>query len=236
MAHIVREEQLAVAPVPTVDTVDRGEPAASVATPQLRYCAAVGAAMRARRVALDMALGELEMRHSEIIAEVASLLIATVRGGGKILAAGNGGSAAQAQHFAGEFVGRFKRERAAYPMLSLTVDTSILTAIANDYSYHDVFARQIEALGQPGDLFVAISTSGKSENLLRAARAAHERSMMVIAITGERRSPLGQRADLTIRAPATDTAIAQELHTLIVHILCDIAEQELATGARGGAS
>jgi D-sedoheptulose 7-phosphate isomerase len=235
MAHIVREERLAVAPVTTVDTVDRGEPVAS-ATPQPRFCAAVGAAMRARRIALDMALGELEMRHSEIIAEVASLLIATVRSGGKILAAGNGGSAAQAQHFAGEFVGRFKRERAAYPMLSLTVDTSILTAIANDYSYHDVFARQIEALGQPDDLFVAISTSGKSENLLRAARAAHERSMTVIAITGERRSSLGQRADLTIRAPATDTAIAQELHALIVHILCDIAEQELATGARGGAS
>ena len=119
-------------------------------------------------------------------------------------------------------------------MLSLTVDTSIITAIANDYSYHDVFARQIEALGQPGDLFVAISTSGKSENLLRALQAAHERDIPVIAITGERSSPLGQRADLTIRAPATDTAIAQELHTLIVHVLCDIAERELAAGAGDG--
>jgi D-sedoheptulose 7-phosphate isomerase len=203
-------------------------------TPQPRYLDAVSAAMRARRATLAAALDELERGHSHIIAGAATLLIATVRNGGKILAAGNGGSAAQAQHFAGEFVGRFKRERAAYPMLSLTVDTSIITAIANDYSYHDVFARQIEALGQPGDLFVAISTSGKSENLVRGARAAHKRSMTVVAITGERRSPLGQRADLTIRAPSTDTAIAQELHTLIVHILCDIAEWELAAGAGEG--
>ena len=229
MAHITREDRVAVAPVVMT---------ASVAPVKLRprYLEAVSAAMSARRATLDAALEELELRHSQVIAEAASLLIATVRNGGKILAAGNGGSAAQAQHFAGEFVGRFKRERAAYPMLSLTVDTSIITAIANDYSYHDVFARQIEALGQPGDLFVAISTSGKSENLLRALQAAHERAIPVIAITGERRSPLGQRADLTIRAPTTDTAIAQELHTLIVHILCDIAEQELAAGARGGAS
>lgn len=236
MAHIARvaqeaqeaqEEDLAVAPVML-------EASATPVKLRPRYLEAVSAAMSARRSALDAALEELELRHSHIIAEAASLLIATVRNGGKILAAGNGGSAAQAQHFAGEFVGRFKRERAAYPMLSLTVDTSIITAIANDYSYHDVFARQIEALGQRGDLFVAISTSGKSENLLRAVQAAHERNMIAIAITGERRSPLGQRADLTIRAPSADTAIAQELHTLIVHILCDIAERELAAGAGGG--
>ena len=235
MAHIARvarnEKRLAAAGAPVV----MAPPVAPVRLLP-RYLEAVSAAMRTRRATLDAALSELEMRHSQVIAEAAALLVATVRAGGKILAAGNGGSAAQAQHFAGEFVGRFKRERAAYPMLSLTVDTSIITAIANDYSYHDVFARQVEALGQSGDLFIAISTSGKSENLLRAARAAHERAMTVIAITGERRSPLGQRADLTIRAPSADTAIAQELHTLIVHILCDIAEQELATGARGGAS
>ena len=223
VAQVAQEEGRAVAP-------DGLAPA----TPRPRYLDAVSAAMRARRATLAAALDELERGHSQIIAAAAALLIATVRNGGKILAAGNGGSAAQAQHFAGEFVGRFKRERAAYPMLSLTVDTSIITAIANDYSYHDVFARQIEALGQPGDLFVAISTSGKSENLVRGARAAHERSMTVIAITGERRSPLGQRADLTIRAPSADTAIAQELHTLIVHILCDIAERELAAGVGDG--
>ena len=232
MAHIARaarEEGLGASVAPVV----MAAPVAPV-TLRPRYLEAVSAAMSARRAALDAAIEELELRHSQIIAEVAALLIATVRGGGKILAAGNGGSAAQAQHFAGEFVGRFKRERAAYPMLSLTVDTSIITAIANDYSYHDVFARQIEALGQPGDVFVAISTSGKSENLLRGVRAAHECSMTVIALTGERRSPLGQRADLTIRAPSADTAIAQELHTLIIHILCDIAERELAAGAGDG--
>lgn len=198
-----------------------------------RYAEAVTDALRARRDTLDAALDEMTSARGHVVAEVASLLVATVRSGHKVLAAGNGGSAAEAQHFAGELVGRFKRERMAYPMLSLTVDTSIITAIANDYSYHDVFARQIEALGQPGDLFIAISTSGKSENLIRAARAAHQRSISVVAITGDRHSPLGRIADLTIRVPSADTAIAQELHTMIVHVLCDIAEKELAATEGG---
>lgn len=222
---MVREERVPVEPIAPVASI------ASTAT-RPRYAETVSAAVRARRATLNGALTEMELR-SQVIAHAASLLIATVRSGHKILAAGNGGSAAEAQHFAGEFVGRFKRERSAYPMLSLTVDTSILTAIANDYSYQDVFARQIEALGQPGDLFVAISTSGKSENLIRAARMARQRSLTVLAITGERRSPLGHIADLTIRVPSSDTAVAQELHTLIVHILCDIAERELAASAGG---
>ncbi|HEX6543415.1 MAG TPA: SIS domain-containing protein [Ktedonobacterales bacterium] len=197
-----------------------------------RYTEAVNASLLARRDTLNTALDEMAAR-SQVVAQVASLLIATVRDGHKVLAAGNGGSAAEAQHFAGELVGRFKRERQAYPVLSLTVDTSILTAIANDYSYHDVFARQIEALGQPGDLFIAISTSGKSENLIRAARVARQRTMTVIAITGDRYSPLGRIADLTIRVPSADTAITQELHTMIVHVLCDIAEKELAASEGG---
>lgn len=196
------------------------------------YTAAVSAALRARRAALDVALGEMDLR-SKGIARAASLLVTTICAGHKVLVAGNGGSAAEAQHFAGELVGRFKRERSAYPVLSLTVDTSIITAIANDYSYHDVFARQVAALGQPGDLFVAISTSGASENLIRAVDAAHQRSMPVIGITGDRRSQLERAADLTIRVPVVDTAIAQELHTMIVHILCDIAEKELAASERG---
>lgn len=197
-----------------------------------RYTEAVNASLLARRDTLNTALDEMAAR-SQVVAQVASLLIATVRDGHKVLAAGNGGSAAEAQHFAGELVGRFKRERQAYPVLSLTVDTSILTAIANDYSYHDVFARQVEALGQPGDLFIAISTSGKSENLIRAARVARQRTMTVIAITGDRYSPLGRIADLTIRVPSADTAITQELHTMIVHVLCDIAEKELAASEGG---
>ncbi|HEX5439518.1 MAG TPA: SIS domain-containing protein [Ktedonobacterales bacterium] len=163
-----------------------------------------------------------------VIGDVATLLVATVQRGHKILVAGNGGSAAQAQHFAAEFVGRFKRERRAYPMLSLTVDTSILTALANDYSYQEVFARQIEALGQPHDLFIALSTSGQSINLLRAAHAAHRRSMQVVSITGNQTNPLARLADVAIRVPTDDTAVTQELHIMVVHILCDIAEKELA--------
>lgn len=197
-----------------------------------RYTEAVRIALQARRAALDGALVELDAR-SHVIAQVAMHLVTVIRTGHKVLVAGNGGSAAQAQHFAGELVGRFKLERAAYPALSLTVDTSIITAIANDYGYQNVFARQIEALGQPGDLFFAISTSGKSENLLRAAEAAHQRSMLVIGVTGDQSSKLGRVSDLTIRVPSPDTPIAQELHTLVIHILCNIAEKELAASEGG---
>src|SRR5215470_15763267 len=117
---------------------------------------------------LDNALAQFKTR-AALITEVTTRLIETLRSGHKVLVAGNGGSAAEAQHFAAELVGRFKRERAPYAVLSLTTDTSILTAVANDYGYRDVFARQVHALGQPGDLFIAFSTSGESENLLRAA-------------------------------------------------------------------
>lgn len=217
---MVQEERLALAPIAPVPL-------------RPRYTESVSVALRTRRATLDAALDVMDLRCGQVIAQVASLLIAAVRSGHKILAAGNGGSAAEAQHFAAELVGRFKRERSAYPMLSLTVDTSIITAIANDYSYHDVFARQVEALGRPGDIFIGISTSGRSENLLRAARVAHELAMTVVAMTGDRHSPLGRLADLAIRVPSADTAVAQELHTMVVHILCDIAEKELA--AEGGA-
>lgn len=183
---------------------------------------------------LDAALTQLIMR-SGILTEVAARLVETLRSGHKVLVAGNGGSAAEAQHFAAELVGRFKRERAPYAVLSLTTDTSILTAIANDYGYHDVFARQVSALGQAGDLFVAFSTSGESENLVRAAKAARQRQVSVVAITGDRPSRLGRLAELTVQVPVTDTAFAQELHMVVTHILCDIAESELSA-KRGDAS
>jgi len=162
------------------------------------------------------------------LTEVAARLIETLRTGHKVLVAGNGGSAAEAQHFAAELVGRFKRERAPYAVLSLTTDTSILTAVANDYGYQDVFARQVLAFGQPGDMLVAFSTSGESENLLRAATAAQHCMMAIIAVTGDRPSRLECLADVTVRVPTVDTAITQELHMIVTHILCDIAESELA--------
>lgn len=217
--HMAREKRMA-AVVPIM-------PSAPVPLrPPTRHDSMVSAALHSRQRTLSRALIGMDACAS-VIGNVATLLVATVQRGHKILVAGNGGSAAQAQHFAAEFVGRFKRERQAYPMLSLTVDTSILTAVANDYSYQEVFARQIDALGQPDDLFIALSTSGQSINLLRAAHAAHQRSMGVVSITGNQANPLARLADIAIHVPTDDTAVTQELHIMIVHILCDIAEKEL---------
>jgi D-sedoheptulose 7-phosphate isomerase len=181
-----------------------------------------------RRMALDTALGQLAAR-AMTLTEVATRLVETLGRGHKVLVAGNGGSAAEAQHFAAELVGRFKRERTPYAVLSLTTDTAILTAVANDYGYQDIFARQVFAFGQPEDMLIAFSTSGESENLVHAAVAAHRCLMTVVAITGERTSRLEKLADITVRVPTVDTAIAQELHMVLTHVLCDIAEARLAT-------
>jgi D-sedoheptulose 7-phosphate isomerase len=191
------------------------------------YHDAIVDALSSRRRIVDIAFAQLASR-AEILTEVAARLVETLRLGHKVLAAGNGGSAAEAQHFAAELVGRFKRDRSPYAVLSLTTDTSILTAVANDYGYHDIFSRQVLALGQPGDLLIAFSTSGESENLVRAAEAAQQRRMTVVAVTGDQHSRLEGLADLTVRVPTIDTAIAQELHMVVTHILCDIAETELA--------
>lgn len=184
-------------------------------------------ALNSRRVQLDEALSHLETR-AAALSEVAMHLIETLRRGHKVLVAGNGGSAAEAQHFAAELVGRFKREREPYAVLSLNTDTSILTSVANDYGYHEVFARQVRAFGQPGDMFIAFSTSGESENLLHAAMAGRECLMTVVAVTGDRPSRLESLAHLSVRVPVVDTAAAQELHMMVTHILCDIAESRLA--------
>ncbi len=184
-------------------------------------------ALASRRRTLVSALDELSAR-SHTLAQIATLLIATLRQGGKVLTAGNGGSASEAQHFAAELVGRFKRERAPYAVLSLTTDTSILTAVANDYGYADVFARQVLALGRPGDVLVGFSTSGESENLVRAADAAHTCGMRVVAVTGNRPSRLAAHADLTAAMPVSETETIQELHMAVTHMLCDVVERELS--------
>ena len=144
-----------------------------------------------------------------------------------MLVAGNGGSAAEAQHFAAELMGRFKHERMPYAVLSLTTDTATITAISNDYGYQDVFARQVRALGHPGDLLIAFSTSGESENLVRAAMVGQQCLMTVVAVTGDRPSRLEHRADITVRVPVVDTAATQELHMVVTHILCDVVEARL---------
>jgi len=197
-----------------------------------RYQGAVIGALIERRALMDAAFAQLQTR-ADALAQAAACLLAALRGGHKALVAGNGGSAAEAQHLAAELVGRFRRERDAYAALALTTDTAILTAIANDYGYDEVFARQVCGLGAAGDVFVGFSTSGESESIIRAARACRERGITVIAVTGDRPSALGALADIALRMPALDTAAIQELHMTTTHILCDIVEAELAGGAGG---
>lgn len=216
-----------VEPVNLVHLGDRG----AVAAPERgggHYRHAVGAALADRRSTLMAALATMQRpEQAETIGLVAELLVDCLQGGGKVLVVGNGGSAAEAQHLATELVGRFKRERRGYPVLALTADTAVLTAVGNDYGYPEVFARQVEALGQPGDVLIAFSTSGESENVINAALAAARCEMPIVGITADRSSRLERLADLTVRVPVTDTPLAQELHVLVLHILCDIVEGEL---------
>lgn len=157
-------------------------------------------------------------------------LLASLQRRNKILSCGNGGSAADAQHFASELINRFERERPGLAAVALTTDTSALTSIANDYHYDIVFARQIEALGQAGDSLLAISTSGRSINVVRAVEAAHACEMKVIALTGGdggKIAPLLTPQDVEIRVPAHNTARIQEVHLLVLHCLCDLLDHSL---------
>jgi D-sedoheptulose 7-phosphate isomerase len=192
----------------------------------VRYGELIAASLAQHQAVMVRALSDLRAE-STLLGRAAALIVDALRSEHTILLVGNGGSAAEAQHFAAELVGRFRRERRPYAALALTTDTSILTAVANDYSYEEVFSRQVLAIGRPGDVLLAFSTSGRSPNLIRAATAAHERGMRVVAVTGQQESPLSEAADLTIRAPAAETPIVQELHTVVTHLLCDLAEVEL---------
>ena len=158
------------------------------------------------------------------IARAVELMVASLKSGGKILACGNGGSAGDCQHFAAELVGRFERERPGLAAIALTTDTSILTAVANDYDYSQVFAKQVQALGQPGDVLLAISTSGNSANVIAAIEAARRRGMRVVVMSGRNggamRELLGAD-EIELCVPADRTARIQEVHLLVVHCLCD---------------
>jgi D-sedoheptulose 7-phosphate isomerase len=164
---------------------------------------------------------------SKPIADAVQALLTCVTGGGKILVCGNGGSAADAQHFAAELVGRFERERPELAAIALTTDTSILTAVANDYGFIAIFSRQVRALGQAGDVLLAISTSGNSPNVLAAIDAAHERDMVVIGLSGRNGGKMSQAlrdTDVHICVPHDRTARIQEVHLLTLHCLCDAVD------------
>jgi D-sedoheptulose 7-phosphate isomerase len=155
------------------------------------------------------------------------MIIAALRGGGKLISFGNGGSAADSQHIVAELVGRFKKERKPLPALAFTTNTSIISAIANDYSYDVTFSRQMEALGKRGDIVLAISTSGNSPNVLAAVKKAKEMGIKTIGLTGGMGGKLALEADLAIVVSSKDTPRVQESHAMIGHILCDMIEQEL---------
>ena len=158
------------------------------------------------------------------IAQAIEMMVKSMLANGKILACGNGGSAADSQHFAAELIGRYERERPGLAAIALTTDTSALTAIANDYDYAQVFSRQVQALGQAGDVLLAISTSGYSKNVIAAIHAAHERDMQVVALTGRSGGEIGgllANEDIHICVPSDRTARIQEVHLLALHCLCD---------------
>jgi D-sedoheptulose 7-phosphate isomerase len=148
--------------------------------------------------------------------------------GGTVLVFGNGGSAADAQHVVAELVGRFVRNRRAWPAVALTTDTSILTAVGNDFGFDQVFARQIEALGRPGDVAVGITTSGDSPNVLKALEAARTRGLVTVALTGKSGGAAGRAADVHVNVPETVTARIQEAHTTMLHLMCELVDDELA--------
>jgi D-sedoheptulose 7-phosphate isomerase len=177
-----------------------------------------------------VALRERLRGEAPAIAAAAADLIQVLRAGGKLLLCGNGGSAADAQHIAAELTGRFSGlDRPALAALALTTDTSAITAIANDLGYAHVFARQVEALGRPGDALLAISTSGRSPNVVRAAQVARDRGLLVIALTGPSPGPLGEHATHRLCVPGRTTDRIQELHITVGHILCDLVERSIAT-------
>ena len=167
---------------------------------------------------------------NKAVAAGVQALVACVTGGGKVLACGNGGSAADSQHFAAEFVGRYERERPGLAAIALTTDSSILTAVSNDYNFDEVFARQVRALGQAGDVLLAISTSGNSVSILTAIDAAHEREMMVLALSGKGGGKLAsalRETDVHVCVPHERTARIQEVHLLVLHCLCDGVDFQL---------
>jgi len=167
---------------------------------------------------------------SPLIAEAALLISRQLLAERKVLSCGNGGSAGDAQHFSSEMLNRFERERPGLPAMALTTDTSTLTSIANDYHYDEVFAKQVRALGQAGDVLLAISTSGNSANVVQAIVAAHERGMHVVALTGKDGGAMGQLTrgeDVEIRVPSDSTARTQEVHLLVIHCLCDLIDSQL---------
>jgi len=171
---------------------------------------------------------KISREKAALIERIAVMVAKCLREGGCIFTMGNGGSAADAQHIAAELVGRFRRERSAFAAVALSTDTSVLTSIGNDYGFADVFRRQVEGLVKPGDIVIAISTSGDSPNILRACREARKRGAKVVGLAGRAGGKLKKAADVCLCVPSESTARIQEAHITIAHIICDLVEEELS--------
>lgn len=171
-------------------------------------------------------------RSSAVISDIVARLASCFEQGGKLLICGNGGSAADAQHFAAEFMNRFRIDRQPWPAIALSTDTSVLTSIANDAAYEDVFARQVRALGRPGDVLIGLSTSGRSANVLAALKAARERGLITIGFTGEAGSEqMAGICDLMLAVPSNETARIQECHEFVYHVVAGMVEAQLQRAA-----
>jgi D-sedoheptulose 7-phosphate isomerase len=180
-------------------------------------------AIRIHRKLLD----QLEADHVDTILRAGEMITESLKTGGCLYLCGNGGSAADCQHIAGELVGRFQRERKGLPAVALSTDTSVITSVANDYGFEDIFRRQVEALVNDGDILWAFSTSGSSVNVLKAAELAKHKGAGVLAFTGKADSPLEKMADLCLCIDAPQTCFAQEIHQLVYHIICDLVESHM---------
>lgn len=168
---------------------------------------------------------------ASVVEEAAAMIVDALEGGGKVLFCGNGGSAADAQHLAAEFLGRYLKERAPLPSIALTANSSAVTAIGNDYGYELVFARQLRGLARTGDVLVGISTSGCSVNVVEAFKVAHEIGVRTISLTGSRPSAMSELADIAIQVPSSHTPRVQEMHITIGHTICEIVETEMVNRA-----
>jgi D-sedoheptulose 7-phosphate isomerase len=180
---------------------------------------------RRSRDALDRAANDPSVRSA--IHEISGVVSRCFRAGGKLLIAGNGGSAADAQHIAGEFLSRMNFDRSPLPAIALTADTAVITAVGNDYGFESVFERQIRGLGRPGDVFMAISTSGRSPNVLAALKAARELRLITVGLTGNRDTPMNALCDHRLAAPSSETPVIQQIYLVAAHLFCGLVELEL---------
>ena len=191
---------------------------------------AIGRYLRESCAVLERAADDAQLRRA--LTAIAECIARAFRAGGKVLLAGNGGSAADAQHIAAEFLSRFKLDRSPLPAIALTTDTSVLTAIGNDYGFADVFERQVRGLGRAGDVFIGISTSGRSKNVLAALRAARELGLTAVGFTGSSGGDMRGSCDFICSAPSEDTALIQQVHLVAAHVLCLLVEQDLFGAAQ----